>query len=57
MQWHGDDEPLDQLANGVGGGFRIYMRSIVMPLLGVDVGYGLQSGAVNVYFAVGLTEL
>ncbi len=57
VQWHGDNEPLDQLANGVGGGFRIYMRSIVMPLLGVDVGYGLQSGAVNVYFAVGLTEL
>jgi outer membrane protein insertion porin family len=42
---------------GVGGGFRIYVRSIVMPLLGVDVGYGPQSGERNIYFAVGLTEL
>jgi outer membrane protein insertion porin family len=42
---------------GMGGGFRIYVRSIVLPLLGVDWGYAPQANAYHVYFAVGLTEL
>lgn len=46
-----------QFRLGVGAGFRIYVRSIVMPLLGVDVGYGPQADSNYVYFAVGLTEL
>jgi len=42
---------------GMGAGFRIYVRSIVLPLLGVDWGYAPQAGVYHVYFAVGLTEL
>jgi len=42
---------------GIGGGFRIYVRSIVLPLLGVDWGYAPQVNEYHVYFAVGLTEL
>jgi len=45
------------LKNGVGGGIRIYFRSIVVPLLGFDVAYGLEGGEMRTYFAVGLTEL
>jgi outer membrane protein insertion porin family len=47
----------DSLRLGMGAGFRIYVRSIVMPLLGVDWGYAPQSNEYHVYFAVGLTEL
>lgn len=43
--------------NGVGGGIRIYFRSIVVPLLGWDWAYGIESGEWQTYFAVGLTEL
>jgi len=45
------------LKNGVGGGIRIYFRSIVVPLLGFDVAYGLEGEETRTYFAVGLTEL
>ncbi len=45
------------LKNGVGTGIRIYFRSIVVPLLGFDVGYGPEAGDFKTYFAVGLTEL
>ena len=47
----------NSLRLGVGAGFRIYVRSIVMPLLGVDWGYAPQANEYHVYFAVGLTEL
>jgi outer membrane protein assembly factor BamA len=46
-----------RLRMGVGGGFRIYLRSIVLPLLGLDWGYGIQTDEWHMYFAVGLTEL
>jgi outer membrane protein insertion porin family len=42
--------------NSVGGGIRLYVRQIVLPLLGLDFGYGLESGGVEVYFAIGLTD-
>jgi outer membrane protein insertion porin family len=42
--------------NAVGLGTRFFARSIVLPLLGLDVGYGLESGAIEVYFAIGLTD-
>jgi outer membrane protein assembly factor BamA len=51
------DEEISRWRNGVGGGFRIYMRSIVLPLLGLDWGYGIETGEWQMYFAVGLTEL
>jgi outer membrane protein insertion porin family len=47
----------NSLRIGMGAGFRIYVRSIVMPLLGVDWGYAPQANEYHVYFAVGLTEL
>ncbi len=43
--------------NAVGLGTRFFARSIVLPLLGLDVGYGLESGAIEVYFAIGLTDI
>ena len=42
--------------NSVGGGVRLYVRQIVLPLLGLDLGYGLESGGVEVYFAIGITD-
>ncbi len=42
--------------NSVGGGIRLYVRQIVLPLLGLDLGYGLESGGVEVYFAIGITD-
>ena len=42
--------------NGVGGGIRLYVSSIVLPLLGFDVGYGLESHTPQFYFEVGLTD-
>ncbi len=48
---------LSQWRNGVGLGFRVYFRSVVAPLLGVDVGYGIEGDELHVYFAIGLTDL
>ena len=42
--------------NSVGVGTRFYLRQIVLPLLGLDVGYGLESGDIQVYLAIGLTD-
>jgi outer membrane protein assembly factor BamA len=47
---------LDGFRNSVGFGTRLYLRQIVLPLLGLDVGYGLESGDVHVYLAIGLTD-
>jgi hypothetical protein len=44
------------LKNSVGVGTRFYLKQIVLPLLGVDVGYGLESGDIQVYLAIGLTD-
>jgi outer membrane protein insertion porin family len=42
--------------NSVGVGTRLYIRQIVLPLLGLDLGYGPERNAFEVYFAVGLTD-
>lgn len=42
--------------NSVGVGTRFYLRQIVIPLLGVDFGYGLEARDFQVYLAVGLTD-
>ena len=42
--------------NSVGLGTRVYLRQIVLPLLGLDIGYGLERRAYEIYFAVGLTD-
>lgn len=42
--------------NDVGVGLRIYVSSIVLPLLGLDLGYGIEGHSPEVYFEVGLTD-
>lgn len=42
--------------NDVGAGFRIYLKAIVLPLLGVDVAYGVEGERTEVYFQAGLTD-
>jgi outer membrane protein insertion porin family len=42
--------------SAAGGGIRMYVRQIVLPLVGLDVGYGIESGGVEVYLAVGLSD-
>ena len=43
----------DSWHNGIGLGLRMYLKGIVLPLFGVDVAYGFESGAVQVYLALG----
>ena len=47
----------DALRVGLGAGFRVYVRSVILPLLGVDWGYAPQANAYHIYFAIGLTDL
>jgi outer membrane protein insertion porin family len=42
--------------NDVGAGFRVYVKSVVLPLLGLDLGYGIEGHNPEVYFEVGLTD-
>jgi outer membrane protein insertion porin family len=42
--------------NSVGGGVRFYLQQIVLPLLGVDFGYGIERGEFEIYLAIGLTD-
>jgi outer membrane protein assembly factor BamA len=42
--------------NDVGAGIRLYVSSIVLPLLGFDIGYGLEARALEYYFELGLTD-
>lgn len=39
--------------NGVGLGIRMYMKGVVLPLIGVDVAYGFETGSIQVYLALG----
>lgn len=43
--------------NTVGLGTRIHVRQLVLPLLGIDLGYGIERRAFEVYLAIGLTDL
>jgi outer membrane protein assembly factor BamA len=42
--------------NDVGAGFRIYVNNVVLPLLGLDLGYGIEGHSPEIYFEVGLTD-
>ena len=44
------------LRNDVGVGLRLYVSSVVLPLLGLDFGYGIEGHSPEVYFEVGLTD-
>jgi outer membrane protein insertion porin family len=47
---------LKPFKNSIGVGTRLLLRQVVLPLLGVDVGYGLEAKDVQVYLAIGLTD-
>lgn len=47
---------LDPFKNSVGAGVRFYLQQIVLPLLGVDIGYGIERGDYEIYLAIGLTD-
>ncbi|MEZ4364351.1 MAG: BamA/TamA family outer membrane protein [Kofleriaceae bacterium] len=51
-----DVRGLAPLKNSVGAGVRFYLQQIVLPLLGVDIGYGLERGDYEIYLAIGLTD-
>ncbi len=52
-----DQQPvLAPFKNAVGVGTRLYLRQIVLPLLGLDIGYGLEARELQVYLAIGLTD-
>jgi outer membrane protein insertion porin family len=52
---HSDDR-MAPLKNTVGLGTRLYVRQIVLPLLGLDVGYGIERKDWEIYLAIGLTD-
>jgi len=47
---------LSPFKNSVGVGTRLYLRQIVLPLLGLDFGYGVERGDFEIYLAIGLTD-
>ena len=42
--------------NDVGAGFRVYLNTIVLPLVGLDFGYGIEGRSPSVYIQIGLTD-
>ena len=42
--------------NSIGVGTRLFLRQIVLPLLGLDFGYGLEARDLQIYLAIGLTD-
>ena len=42
--------------NDVGIGLRAYVKAVVLPLLGIDLGYGIEGHSPEVYFELGLTD-
>ena len=42
--------------NDVGVGVRVYLKSIVLPLVGFDLAYGLESKTPQLVFELGLTD-
>ena len=52
----GDHSALAPFKNSVGVGTRLYLRQIVLPLLGLDFGYGLEARDFQIYLAIGLTD-
>ncbi len=51
-----DQRTATYVRNDVGAGFRIYVNNIVLPLLGLDLGYGIEGHSPEIYFEVGLTD-
>lgn len=51
-----DVRGLKPFKNSVGVGTRLFLRQIVLPLLGLDFGYGLEARELQIYLAIGLTD-
>lgn len=53
-----DQDGIDRssLNNGVGGGFRMSLASILAPVFGLDFGYGLEDKSLEIIFALGLVS-
>jgi outer membrane protein assembly factor BamA len=51
-----DVRGLAPLKTSIGLGTRVHLRQVALPLLGLDVGYGPERRAFEVYFAIGLTD-
>jgi outer membrane protein assembly factor BamA len=45
----------DSWHNGLGLGIRLYLRGVILPLLGVDFGYGLEANNYRFYLSIGST--
>jgi outer membrane protein insertion porin family len=45
---------LKNFGNGAGVGIRFYLSNIVLPLLGVDYGWGINSGTGRLYLVIGV---
>jgi outer membrane protein assembly factor BamA len=52
------DRPFERedFRQGIGGGLRVYFKKLAIPVVGVDIGYGLEENAVGYYFTFGLPE-
>ena len=44
------------IRNDLGVGLRLYVGSVVLPLLGLDVAYGIEGRHAEFYFEIGLTD-
>ena len=44
------------LRTDVGVGLRVYVAAVVLPLLGIDLGYGIEGHSPEVYFELGITD-
>jgi hypothetical protein len=42
--------------NDVGAGPRVYIRAVVLPLLGFNIAYGIEGRSPELYFELGLTD-
>jgi outer membrane protein assembly factor BamA len=51
-----DQRTASYVRNDVGAGFRVYVNNVVLPLLGLDLGYGIEGHSPEIYFEVGLTD-
>lgn len=45
----------DAWKNGVGGGLRLYLKGVVVPLIGFDAAWGIEDKDYSTYLAVGAT--
>jgi outer membrane protein assembly factor BamA len=44
------------IRDDIGAGFRVYVKSVVLPLLGVDVAYGIAAKSPEIVLELGLTD-